>query len=343
MERLVSSASSPILLRPYMAGDEAGILALYREVFDLEMPLPLWRWYYSEMPHGPAVVAVAEQEGRIVGHYAVQPRPFSLGAVPCLAGLAIGTMIHPAARDVTTLVELAQLAYDMCRERGILILYAFPNDQAWRVRKALLGWQELPQVVEWEGSSSALTDVFGEQHGLPDDLGKVASALQYPQFRFGTDNASTNIHTISGLRTWDWIGWRFFGKPDAEYVVPTVGASGGEPGVVEAYAAAKRYVRDGVPYGHILDWQTAHGMQGDKEAAGKLLFMLQRQFTQWNVERVSCWACPASSLRPYLRQAGFTPTGRQTNFGYLSLMPQADDLLKDGDAWDVQMADSDVY
>src|SRR5262249_10134849 len=132
--------------RPYRERDEAGILDLYREVFGLEMPRALWRWVYQQSPDGPAVIAVLESGSRLIGHYAVQPRRFWVRGGSCLAGLALGTMVSAPIRSVAALVALAEVAYQTCRERGYSWLYAFPNDQAHKVRCALLGWRELPQI-----------------------------------------------------------------------------------------------------------------------------------------------------------------------------------------------------
>ena len=143
--------STSWICRAYRPGDEAGIIELYGEVFHLRMSPELWRWMYQSPPAGPAVIVVLESDGRLVGHYGVQPREFWISGHRTTVGFAVGTMVHPQLRSVKALVEMAQLAYAICREREFPWLYAFPNDAAHKVRCALLGWKALPQIVEWDG------------------------------------------------------------------------------------------------------------------------------------------------------------------------------------------------
>jgi hypothetical protein len=123
------------IVRPYRPGDESGILILYREVFHVNLSLEMWEWFYQKVPEKATIVVIAENDDGIVGHYGIQPRPFWLGGQPCLAGLTVGTMVHPSARNLTTLVEMATMAYDISRKEGLLFLYSFSRDEAWKVRQ----------------------------------------------------------------------------------------------------------------------------------------------------------------------------------------------------------------
>src|SRR6516164_3073299 len=75
------------ICRSFRDGDEAGILQLYRDVFQLDLTLPVWQRAYQQCPNGPAVITVLENDGDIVGHYAVQPRGFWVSGERCIAGI----------------------------------------------------------------------------------------------------------------------------------------------------------------------------------------------------------------------------------------------------------------
>ncbi|KYC40119.1 hypothetical protein WA1_29690 [Scytonema hofmannii PCC 7110] len=317
-------------VRPFRPGDELGIFALYHAVFNVDISYQDWQWVYQQMPEEPAIIVVAENNEGIVGHYAVQPRPFWLHGIPCLAGLAIGTMVHPSARNLTTLVEMAHLAYDICRQRGLLFLYAFSNDVAWKVRQVVLGWQALPQLTEWEGPLL-----------LPDSQTdtKVQIWTDFPlEFvpSLSLPNNEENQKGIGGRRTPDWLHWRFFQNPDTKYKLLVVGSLN----KMQGYAVLKEYVRSGVRYGHIVDWQVPIAQASTTK---HLLASALKEFAQSQVERVSCWALPLSSLFNLLPDAGLSPTGRKTNFGYFNLSLQNDAILASDNNWNIQMGDSDVY
>ena len=319
-----------VRVRPYCPGDESGILALYNAVFNLDLPQKMWQWTYQQVPEEAAIIVVAENNEGIVGHYAVQPRPFWLNETPTLAGLAVGTMVHPSHRNLTTLVEMAHLAYELCREKGLLFLYAFPNDVAWKIRQMVLEWQALPQLTEWEGALPVSDSLTASEIEIYKDLPAASLAsLSLPKM-------SHNHKGIGGRRTPAWLNWRFFEKPDAEYKLLVAGSLDN----MEGYAVLKEYVRSGVRYGHIVDWQVP---VAKASIAKNLLASAWKEFAQSKVECVSCWALPKSSLFQLLRDAGLTLTGRKTNFGYFNLSVEKDEILASSGCWNISMCDSDVY
>ncbi len=73
----------------------------------------------------------------------------------------------------------------------------------------------------------------------------------------------------------------------------------------------KRYHRDGLIYGHIVDWQVRSDQLIN---ANDLLASVWRQLAQWNVQRVSAWAVGDLHFQQLLGSAGIRPAGRATNF-----------------------------
>ncbi len=320
--------------RSYRPGDENGIRDLYREVFHIDMSPQLWHWMYQLCPAGPAVIVVLEYQGRLAGHYAVQPREFWMVGQRCTAGIAVGTMLLPSIRSVSALSDLAQQAYLLCRQRGYEWLYAFPNDQAHRVRCALLGWRPLPEIVEWDGPlprvNSAVADNVRTWSQMP---GHIDFA---PLFSEPAQRANPGSEWIYPARSTDWIRWRYFERPDSEYILHTLAEQQG----VLGYAVTKRYTRDGVRYGHVLDWRMAANAS---DRTADLLTSVWRQLLDWNVERVSCWARGQTELVKWLTMAGLSMAGIKTNFCYFDLNDRHDALLNQASAWQVEMAESDRY
>jgi hypothetical protein len=314
------------ICRSFRDGDEAGILQLYRDVFQLDLTLPVWKRAYQECPDGPAVITMLENEGRVVGHYAVQPRAFWVSGERCVAGIAIGTMVRPEVRSVAALVALAERTYAVCRERGYRWLYAFPNDSTHRVRCRLLGWQALPQITEWDGATPRSFDNDNDVevwHEMPHGLDFDSAAN-----RSGDDR-------VHGIRSGAWVYWRFFDRPLSRYVLHTIQRDGR----VSGYAVTKQYNREGVLYGHLVDWEVVPGKTSDH---AKLLNSVWRQLGQWNVTRVSTWALGDLELENQLAAAGLSRSGRSTNLCWYDL--GGDTMVPPEDtSWQIRMADSDVF
>jgi hypothetical protein len=318
-----------VIVRAYCPGDETGILALYREVFEVDIALKTWQWTYQDNPDGPAIMTVAQSGDRIVGHYGVQPRPFWLDGQPCLAGLTVGTMVHPCARNLKTFVDLAQLAYELSRQSGMQFLYSFSRDDAWKVRQVVLGWQALPQLTAWEGSLQPC--------GLPNhpievypDLSVTALAGMQILKHLESEKG------IGSRKTTDGLNWRYGKSPFAKYKLLIAGSLQ----QMQGYAVLKEYVRDGVRYGHVVDWQVP---AGEMVIAQSLFDATRQEFLKAQVERLSCWALSQSSLFDLLQAGGFTDCGPSTNFGYLNLALENESILANHKIWNIYMGDSDVY
>jgi hypothetical protein len=93
-------------VRAYREGDEARILALFRQCFHVERSLARWRWAFLENPYGQGRISEAftEDGTRLVAHYAGYPvrvHRESDGRVRVLTALQIGdTMTEPSVRHV---------------------------------------------------------------------------------------------------------------------------------------------------------------------------------------------------------------------------------------------------
>src|SRR4029079_17122074 len=110
----------------------------------------------------------------------------------------------------------------------------------------------------------------------------------------------------------EFLRWRFFDRPGSEYALYTIA----DERQVCCYAVVKRYVRDGINYGHILDWRISRRGQ---DRSTELLAALWKQFQQWEIECVSCWARSDRRLEQKLAEAGLTKTGRRSNFCFFDL------------------------
>lgn len=346
-------------IRPYRPGDETSILDLYRVVFKLDMTLDEWRWYYRGGPtgRGPvAVIVVAESEGRIIGHYAVQPRPFCLDGRRVTAGLVMGSMVAPEFRNITTFIEMAKAAYALCREQQIGFLYAFPNDNVWLVRQRMLDWQALPRL---HALCAAPADIRVPEVAVPD---VVASGAAVPNGAVsGVAAPETAVPEVERLRPgepflaadWleacpdqgiravcspDWLTWRLLERPGVEYYLYT--ARSGDH--LQGYIALKRYqVADGRVDGHIVAFRVR---PGEEHTTGALLLArARRHFEETGAGRVTLWLLPRSPLHSLIVRAGMTPEQPGKNFGYLSLDDTLNPALAPPDRWDVTMSDSDVF
>jgi GNAT superfamily N-acetyltransferase len=302
---------SDVAYRPYAPGDEAQILVLYQAAFGITLSIDEWRWHFS---HG-AIIELAEFAGRIIGHYAVQPRPFFVGERACDAGLVIGSMVAPEFRNITTFIELAKRAYERCKQQGIPFVYAFPNDNVWLVRLRMLDWKALPSVATLGIATRELGGDIGDVVRLDGPI---------PRFDWLARPAGDHIRSSDPPQQLDW---RLRERPGIDYPIYIDRDRG--------YIALKRYG----DVGHIVALRTAPGSSGEN-----LLARAAMHFAELGVERITTWNLPASPHHELITSAGFVADpGAGKNFGYLAFDDAFMTELADANRWDVTMLDSDVF
>ncbi|HEY3804354.1 MAG TPA: GNAT family N-acetyltransferase [Kofleriaceae bacterium] len=318
----MTSAAS---FRPYAPGDEAQILELYQLAFGIALSLDEWHWHYDR----GAIIELAEVDGRIVGHYAVQPRPFHIGARTCRAGLVIGSMVAPEHRNITTFLELAKRAYGECRVRGIPFVYAFPNDNVWLVRRRMLSWHALPSIAML-GAATRPSMIDATTSGV--------ERLAGDSFPSASWLGATVDDRIRSRDAPDFMQWRLRARPGVEYPVYIHR----ESGELRGYIALKRYVSAAGAVGHLVAFRVAPG--AELSSGMPLLARAFEHFTADGVDRVTTWMLPASPLYAVILGAGFAPEHEpKKNFGYLAFDDEIAATLARADSWDIAMTDSDVY
>jgi hypothetical protein len=139
-------------VRPAVPEDIPGLAALFQTVFHAPAPPPFWQWKY----HSPAVKAlaiVAEEEGRIVGHYGGLLLPYRLGRRQYLALQATDLMTHPSVRHRvgrhSVLLNCAGLFFDLARQAGADFAYGFPGRSSRLLGEKYLDYRPL-QALEVE-------------------------------------------------------------------------------------------------------------------------------------------------------------------------------------------------
>ncbi|MBW1782071.1 MAG: GNAT family N-acetyltransferase [Deltaproteobacteria bacterium] len=235
-------------IREYREGDEEQILRLRQQVFGDLDPVRLkpstWRWQFRHNPAGEAFCALAEDQGRIVGQYAVIPSRFSVQGKETVFALSCDTMIHPDYRRQGLFTTLAQEVYRRIEsERRITTVWGFPNEVSlpgftrhlsWRlltvfplrvvplrpiaILRHLLplkkGTRKVPENME-EG---APVGVSGSVRDFPDIPGLMVEPITRFEKTFDALwNRNRRLAPVIQIRDAAYLNWRYLGAPDFHY------------------------------------------------------------------------------------------------------------------------------
>lgn len=139
------------VIRAFRSGDEAGIFELWKKVYsnrqlDKDKWLSWWRWMYEENPSGEGIIRLAEDSGKLVGQYAIVPVQVKFGDNILIGAQSLDTMTHPDYRRQGIFENLANAVYKEASDRGISIIYGFPNQFSYPGFVKNLGWFDISRM-----------------------------------------------------------------------------------------------------------------------------------------------------------------------------------------------------
>ena len=134
-ERGMTSLSTPTdaprqpwRIRAAEPGDAAAIVALLNEVYAPWGNLDLWRWKFLVPPASFRLPsAVAELDGRIVGHFGILPLDAVIGGAAVRGAQTVDAAVLPACRRGGIHSALGRYVLDHAAEGGAEFIYAFPG------------------------------------------------------------------------------------------------------------------------------------------------------------------------------------------------------------------------
>ena len=137
-----------MLIRKYREGDEKQIIPLLKHTFELPMfdDDKYWNWMHKNNPTNPIKIWVAEDDGKIIGHYAVMPVSMKIDSELQIGTLSLNTAVHPDYQGQGIFPTLARQTYNESAKEGILITYGYPNERTYPIFIKKLDWFKIPSL-----------------------------------------------------------------------------------------------------------------------------------------------------------------------------------------------------
>jgi len=321
--------------RSFHPGDEQSIVDLFWQAGPHIRTVGFWRWTNQGNPFGVSIVELMESNGVIVGHYAIMPVVLSAGGRQVKAGFAIQAVIHPSFRNLKNLMCLTDRVWERCAQEGIELIYAFPNNNIWKVYLTLM---DMRAICDFRSLELPFRD-------HPVELPRLKSPVKVERlasFNHDFDDlwavspiAITKKIAIS--RSTEFLNWRFFQNPLEHYIVYAATVNG----EVRGYIVLKFYRVGDKFYGHIVDILTSN--EGLLNVCRALLKAAFEFFSRSRVDVVSGWMCPNNPYNDILSSLGFASTGFITHFGYKPIREEIPQGLPEFENWYLTMADSDAF
>jgi hypothetical protein len=326
-----SAALLDIRFRPYQSGDETGVRQLFQTCHARELPADEWQWRYREGPVGEAIVTVGEAGSEVIAHWACLPVTLHKGSESMAAGLGMDLMVHPAFRNATLFVRLAEAHHERCLKAGLRILFGFPNDHSYLPLCRMLDWRPIEEIDAFDASQDALRVGGAACHAW-----RIDPIVDFtPEFSAFWEQIRPK-NEWAGARYHSWLQWRFRRRPLRRY--PAWSARD-DRGRLVGWLVAKVFRGTQAPIGDVVDFWFS-----EKDVALALFSAALDAFDAANVRTVSAWALAGTALYGMWVDWGLAPRGPRTHFaGRWTEASETAAFPDRGADWCVQKADSDVF
>jgi GNAT superfamily N-acetyltransferase len=308
------------------------------------------KWRFEDNPHGRTRFAVATRGDRVVGMIALVPTKLGRAPGSGRGYQAIDTVVDPSCRGQGLFVKMGLLAQDPAGLGGD-VLWGFPNANASPGWYGRLGWTNfgpVPLLMRPLRSSF----LFGRVHPKLRivDVPLIRKHRRFkaydegPEFAADAGELWRRVAPQFGIavdRSGDWMRWRLFDKPEADY--RCVGMKSGT-GELDALVVTKIADKHGGRLCYCMEAIAAPGHTAD--LAAMLLGELSNAAAQ-GAEAALAW-CPRSAPNhAAYRKAGFVPVPArlrpiEINFGARALTADSAGAAAADARWYASFLDSDT-
>lgn len=236
-----------------------------------------WEWSHFN-GHGLPVVAL--HDGHIVGHYSFGYRVFELDERVFTAGFGQQAAVHPAHRDLQTIVDLIRFA-EQAASANCDFVYAFPNGNMAPIKDRVLGWTKVLTFPTW---TLPIADFNRKVREMADKTSADRFSVRRLATFSGLDLTGctlTDFESIAPVKNVQWFEWRYIMHPQSHYACFGAFSAGQCEGVM----VLKTYSGDEGRLGHIIELHSRDGI----EPESRLLSVAADYFDYMGVDCLSVW------------------------------------------------------
>jgi hypothetical protein len=317
--------------RPTSA-DAAVFTALMNETYLRKLPPAYYTWQFFDSS-APGSCLFAEHDSGVVAVYGLKPTEW-LGPKRYRLGLTVDLVIKPSLRGSGLLLRCELEMEVLARSLGCCLLYASPNDEAYRPYVSMLGWQP---AQPFQFCTIDAQCIRLDRDALPR---VTAEAVRDAGPAVETVHAAYRVahhERLVAERTAEWVAWRFGRNPRYMYrqLVFT------ENDAAVGYAVLKLFEDPvtGIVSGDIVDFMPA---LDDVSMTAEMLAIACQSLVEDGIGRVSGWLLHDPLLAAASTSCGFKPSGQGRNSCW-KVLDAAAAPPGGPDTWFFSMADVELF
>lgn len=290
-----------------------------------------WVWINRVLTE-KSIVAVAEDNDKIIAHYAVILRTIRCDGYIYNAALGVHAVVDPDYKNELSIFQVSSFVYKEAKNQGVDFIYGFPNANYRLIQEKIERWNKIALFNAYECKASAFrgSNFVGINFSAVNLLD--FSELYSLNTLLETIDYENKICFQSSTRY--WLN-RYALHPQHLYEIVCLSNKH-----ILGYVVCKRYKKNNLRYLHIVDYVF------DKANAD--IFMCLKEvfkFYSNSCDIFSVWKGDCECNKSILRM-GFEACGFETFFGLKPLSDKAKnelDILTKFENWRLVMGDSDAF
>lgn len=234
-------------IRRYKEGDEKQIIQLldlvFRNIESEKLEEKYWRWEFIDGPFGDAKIWVAEDDDKIVGHYAAIPMRVKVDKEIITGAIVVDVMTHPDYRYQGMFASLGERATKDAGMEGLHFFMGYPTRKNVIPGHLKVGWfivGSIPVLVKPLILDNIIRRYIKNKilHRMAKSLANIALKVFFRTKKI-EDVVGVSIHAVSsfdeqvddfwqktsnsyrfiGVRDKKFLNWKFVDNPYRKYKI----------------------------------------------------------------------------------------------------------------------------
>ena len=351
-------------IRVYKNGDEEGIYELDRsvhgEIQGKDQWLKWWHWKYRHNPAGAFLIWLAEADGKLVSQYAINGVKIKIGDEIITGSQSVDTMTHPHYRGKGIFSTLSRQVFSDAGERGIDIVYGFPNQMTSWHRECWLEVGARSTMIKPLNPENILAQYISNKFLLKICIAAMSFVIKalYRTQKPPEANGLT-INRISAfderindlwekvsddyeiivVRDKEYLNWRYIDIPSVDYAIYVAETEG----QIMGYTVLRCEKQRGLLFGHIFEFVVPSGYE---LIAQSLILKAVDFFREEKADLVLYRMIADRTVFKTVRKSGFISLpfmGSKLRFVTRANTPKISEaFIRNRRNWFVQTGDSDA-
>jgi GNAT superfamily N-acetyltransferase len=298
--------NSGLVVREGVESDGPSFVNLYNLYYaNRQTSIDYFLWQYFKSPYDSKLWLIFDSCG-LVAYCGLKIYPLNNNLT---TGFVIDFLVDESYRKRGLAILLHDRILTYCKKREVNILTALPNHYGNSAFKSL-GWSTVAKIDNLQLDLKSWTERKNSCKRLGDEHKKYIQFCRDDIYRF----------------------WRFDENPVYEY--NTIFIAENVSAVTKLYCETT----GGLLYGDIVSWDVSSDSDEVVELVDKVVLNMRSK----NVEFLTCWALPHTSLYDCLIAYGFTQI-KQERYFCLKDISGVNDYMFEVDKWFLVESDSEVY